>query len=202
MNFQLVKNVFFTYILFVFDSIFTRSVFQFGFLSYLNSNFLLFWSLLSFNLSYCLIISSSNLEFSRYFFSRSGLDFLSITLLFVLFTICFSLPLIFFISKDLGFLFPIPITHEFFNICTMIIPINYISFLGDIFTMYLLANSRYSQVLLKGFVLNLFSVLMCILFFCNIIENTVVHLVISIFVLKSLDFPCSLCLFLISKCNN
>ena len=149
-----------------------------------------------------MVISSSNIEFSRYFFSRSRLDFLSLILLFVIFTICYSLPLIFFISKDLSFLFPVPITHEFFNTCIMIIPLNYISFLGDIFTMYLLANCRYSQVLLKGFVLNLFSVLMCILFFCNIIENTAVHLLISIFVLKAFDFPCSLCLFLMSKCTN
>ena len=202
LNLHLVKNVFFTYILFVIDSIFTRSIFQFDFLSLLNSDFILFWSLLIFNLSYCLTISSSCLDFSRYIFSRSDLDFYRIALLFVLYTTCFSLPLVFFISKDLSFLFPLPITQEFFDICIMIIQLNYLSCLGDILTMYLLTNCRYSQVLLKNFVLNLFSVLMCVLFFYNTAENTTVHLVISIFVIKSLDFPCTLCLFLIQKCHN
>ena len=202
LDLHLVKGVFSTYILFVFNSIFTRVVFQLGFLSLLSSDFLIFWSLLIFNLSYCLTIFSSCFEFSRYIFSRSDLEFYKIALLFVLYTTCFFLPLVVFMSKDLSFLFPFPITPDFFDICTVIIPLNYLSCFADILTVFLLTKCRCSEVLLKNFVLNLFSVLMCVLLFCNIVQNTTVHLVISIFVLKSLDFPCTLCPFLIPKCHN
>ena len=168
-NLQLVKDISFTYFLFVFDALLTKLIFQFGFLQFLNSDFLLFWSLFSFNQSICLVFSCSNVEFSRYLFSKSNLDYFKLILLSVTFTICFCLPLTYFVFEDLNFLFPVTVTDEFFNTCLVIIPLNFCSFVGDVFNMFFLVNCRYLHVFVKNLVLNLLSLLMCILFFFNVV---------------------------------
>ena len=91
-NFQFVKDISFPYSLFFLDDLFTKLSFKFVFLQLLNSYFLLFWSVFSFNQSYCLVLSCANLEFVRYFFSKTSLDYAKITFLSFTFTICFCLP--------------------------------------------------------------------------------------------------------------
>ena len=162
---------------------------------------MLFWSSLVFNLSYCLTIFSPFLEFLRFIFCRSNLDYCKISFLFVFYNLCFFLPLVVFIFEDLHFLIPFSVSSEFSYVCAFIIPLNYLSCCADIMTMYLLSKSKYFEVLLKNLVLSLLSVLMCLLFFFNVVKNDAFHLVISIFVLRSFDFPCSLCLFVIQRCH-
>ena len=136
LDLHIVKEIFCTYILFIFNSIFARIIFQFGYLSFLSSEFLLFWSLLVFNFSYCLTIFSPFLEFLRFIFCRSNLDYYKIGFLFVLYNICFFLPLVVFIFDDLNFLIPFSLTSEFSYICAVIIPLNYLSCFADILTMF------------------------------------------------------------------
>ena len=201
LDLHIVKDIFSTYILFIFNSIFARIIFQFGYLSFLSSEFLLFWSLLVFNFSYCLTIFSPFLEFLQFIFCRSNLDYCKIGFLFVLYNLCFFLPLVVFIFDDLNFLIPFSVTSEFSYVCAFIIPLNYLSCCAQIMNMYLLSKSKYFEVFLKNFVLNLLSVLMCLLFFFDAVKIDAFHLVISIFVIRSFDFPLSLCLFVVQRCH-
>ena len=201
LDFNSIKEIFCIFFLFVFNSIFTRAIFQFGYLSLLSSEFMLFWSLLVFNLSYCLTIFSPFLEFLRFVFCRSNLNYCKISFLFILYNLFFFLPLVFFIVKDLHFLLPFSFSLEFSHACAIIIPLNYLSCCAQVMNMYLLSKSRYSEVILKNFVLNLLSVLMYLLFFFDVMEADAFLLIISIFVIRSFDFPLSLCLFVIQRCN-
>ena len=162
---------------------------------------MLFWSSLVFNLSYCLTIFSPFLEFLRFVFCRSNLNYCKISFLFILYNLSFFLPLVFFIVKDLHFLIPFSVSSEFSHVCAIIIPLNYLSCSAQVMNMYLLSKSRYSEVILKNFVLNLLSVLMYLLFFFDVMETDAFLLIISIFVIRSFDFPLSLCLFVIQRCH-
>ena len=104
-NVQILNNVFFAFSVFFLNSLFTQLISKFGFLKFLDSEFLLFWSITSFNESYCMIFSFAVLEFVGFFFSKNTLDI--VTFIFLSFTVClcFFLPLIYFLSENLSFLF-------------------------------------------------------------------------------------------------
>ena len=201
LDLHVIKEIFCIFILFVFNSIFTRAIFQFGYISLLSSEFMLFWSSLVFHLSYCYTLFSPFLEFLRFVFCRSNLDYCKIIFLFILYNLSFFLPLVFFIVKDFHFLIPFQISPEFSHVCAVIIPLNYVSCSAQVMNMYFLSKSRYSEVILKDFVLNLLSMLMFLLFFFDIMEANAFLLIVSLFVIRCIDFPLSLCLFVKQRCH-
>ena len=146
-------------------------------------------------------VFSPFLELLRFIFCRSNLDYCKISLLFVLYNLSFFLPLVVFIFEDLHFLIPFSVSSEFSYVCAFIIPLNYLSCCAQIMNMYLLSKSRYSEVILKNFVLNLLSVLMYLLFFFDVMEADAFLLIVSLFVIRCIDFPLSLCLFVKQRCH-
>ena len=58
-NVHILNNVFFAFSVFFLNSLFTQLISKFGFLKFLDSEFLLFWSITSFNESYCMIFLCS-----------------------------------------------------------------------------------------------------------------------------------------------
>ena len=71
---QFMKDIFFSYTLSLLNTLFTQFTIEFCFLPFLTFNSQLFWQVYSFNKSFCLVLSSANLEFYRYFFIKTDLD--------------------------------------------------------------------------------------------------------------------------------